>query len=120
MPALEKSLHPRIPLPVGNRRLVYLPLAFAGLVLAGILLIAAWQLRGAGELSVQYTTESGPGANQGAVNSPLRITVRVPWHNESPESNIAAIRLQLVDEKGNPAQFGGRAEDWLALQAAPE
>src|SRR3954453_5097958 len=77
-------------------------------VAAGGLL--AWQPWKADSVSVQYKTERGEAATQGAVNSPLHVTVQVPGSDGSPETALAGVSLHFVDEQGAPAPFGDSKE----------
>jgi hypothetical protein len=82
---------------------------------------------------IEYTTESGKGSSEGVVNSPLKIAVRVPEPNGHPETALSAsVSIQFLDEKGQPAQYGGKPADpftmlpsydtdgWLYFGSVPE
>lgn len=61
------------------------------------------------KLSLQFTTEKGEGVLEGVVNSPLKVAVWIPGQDGSQNSAMAAVTLQIVDEAGNPAQYGDKA-----------
>ena len=63
---------------------------------------------GASQATIEYTTESGKGSQEGPVNSLLRISVRIPTQpGAHPETDAPAnVSLQLLDDKGQPAQYG--------------
>jgi hypothetical protein len=88
------------------------PLAAAALAIVGVVLLGLSRFVSSpgeddsGQPSVEYTTESGPGATEGVVNSPVKIAVRIPWSDGSQQGTVAAVTLQLVDEKGQAAMFG--------------
>jgi hypothetical protein len=71
------------------------------------------------EVTLEYATEQGQGAKQGTVNSPLRITLRVPY-NGIEDNMINSASVQLFDEAGNPAEYGGTASGPFVLQATYE
>jgi len=58
--------------------------------------------------SIEYVTEAGQGSQQGVVNSPLQITVRISQPASKQDSNVSInVTLQLLDEAGQPAIYGG-------------
>jgi hypothetical protein len=71
------------------------------------------------EVTLEYATEQGQGAKRGTVNSPLRITLRVPY-NGIEDSMINTASVQLVDEAGKPAEYGGAPAGPFVLQATYE
>ncbi|MDQ5826156.1 MAG: hypothetical protein M3441_18340 [Chloroflexota bacterium] len=71
------------------------------------------------EVTLEYATEQGQGAKQGTVNSPLRITLRVPYSGIE-DSMINTASVQLFDEAGNPAEYGGTPAAPFVLQATYE
>jgi hypothetical protein len=80
-------------------------------LVAGLIIILAVQLSGqggsnSGEIALEFATEKGIGAQEGVANSPLKITVRVPWSDGSHDTTISSILFELLDEEGNPAQYG--------------
>ncbi|HEX9990186.1 MAG TPA: hypothetical protein VGE45_17140 [Chloroflexia bacterium] len=66
---------------------------------------------GPNDITIEYATEGGTGAKEGIVNSPLRVSVRIPWSDGSQENAIGSVMVQIVDEAGNPAEFGGSVPD---------
>jgi hypothetical protein len=97
-------------------------LVVVALVLAAILVALAGQLLhwwtflrvgdsgpGSGEVTVAYTTELGENATQGVVDSPLKVTVRIPWSTGTQDTIVAGVFLQFLDENNSPAVFGGSA-----------
>ncbi len=69
---------------------------------------------GSGPMSLDYTTEQGQGATIGTVNSPLRITLRVPY-NGIEDSAVNTATVQLLDADGQPADFGSKPGGALLL-----
>jgi hypothetical protein len=57
-------------------------------------------------VSVTYTTEAGEGSTQGVVNSPLVVSVKIPWSTGGQDTVLSGVALVLLDEAGNPATFG--------------
>lgn len=74
---------------------------------------------GNGQITLEYSTELGQAATRGTVNSPLRITLRLPYTGIE-EATVNTATVQLVDEAGNPAEFGGQPSAPLLLQATYE
>lgn len=72
-----------------------------------------------GEVTLEYATEQGQGSRQGTVNSPLRITLRVPYKGIE-DSTINTANVQLFDESGNPAEYGGTPAAPFVLHATYE
>jgi hypothetical protein len=72
-----------------------------------------------GQVTLEYATEQGQGAKQGTVNSPLRITLRVPY-NGIEDSMIGSATVELFDEAGKPAEYGGAPAGPFVLQATYE
>jgi hypothetical protein len=87
---------------------------------AGLLLKGGLPLVGGHGESVEYTTERGSGATQGTVDSPLKITLRVPWSTGSPDTALAAVAVQLLDASGNPARVGPGVGEYEAMRPALE
>lgn len=59
--------------------------------------------------TLEYSTEKGKGATEGTVNSQLRLQLTVPAASDgSYETALASILVEILDEKGEPAQFGGK------------
>ena len=84
--------------------------AFAAILLVavGVIVAVLWRgsSTGASE-TIEYITEKGADTNEGVVNSPLTVRLRVPGSVTSPESALAGVSLELLDEAGNRATFGG-------------
>jgi hypothetical protein len=72
-----------------------------------------------GQVTLEFTTEQGKGSRLGTVNSPLRITLRVPY-NGIEDSMISTAGVQLFDETGKPAEYGGTPAGPFVLQATYE
>src|SRR3712207_1229198 len=85
----------------------YLPLAVAALLVLAFAVIVAMQMFAPKSLQLQYTTEGGAGRNEATINSPLKVTLRIPWSDGSFETALAAVSLELLREDGSPATFGG-------------
>lgn len=89
----------------------------AGLLVASRFVVTPWTVGDSqNAVSVLYTTERGEGVVEGIVNSPLRIAVNIPWSNGSQKGTVSSITLQLLDDAGNPAQFGDVAPQSLDLR----
>jgi Tol biopolymer transport system component len=58
--------------------------------------------------SVKYVNKNGEDAAQSVIDSPLTVKVRMPWLDGTPSNMVSGITLQLLDENGQPAEFGGR------------
>jgi hypothetical protein len=71
-------------------------------------------------IQVEFTTEAGKGATEGAVNSPLLVVVRMPASSGSGSDFIASVGLALLDEAGNPAVFGDKAVPVLPMRPTLE
>lgn len=69
-----------------------------------------------GIMPLEYITEAGRGTNQGIVNSPLTVTVTIPWSDGTGNNIIAGIDLSFLDEEGNPAMLGDRPVQTLNMQ----
>jgi hypothetical protein len=54
------------------------------------------------------------------VDSPLKITLRIPWSNGSPDTALAAVTVQLLDGSGNPARIGPGPGEPDAMRPALE
>jgi hypothetical protein len=100
-PALQPTRRPRLPVIVA---------AVTVLAIAAALIVAAVRLTGIGsgsnDIGLQFTTEQGPNRNEGAVNSPLKVSVSIPWSDGSHDTTVSSVLLELLDEQGNPAKFG--------------
>jgi hypothetical protein len=99
-----------------------LPLVAVALVLAALLVALTGQLLNwwailptggsagaSGNVSVSYATESGENATQGTVDSPLKVTVNIPWSKGTQDTIVAGVFLRILDENNNPAVFGTSA-----------
>jgi hypothetical protein len=74
---------------------------------------------GSGAVTLEYATEQGQGATRGVVNSPLRITLRVPYKGiEDDMINTASV--QLFDEAGKPAVYGDKPAEPFVFRATYE
>jgi hypothetical protein len=62
---------------------------------------------GATQASVEYITEQGAGAAEGVADSPLHVEAHFPRPSESPDEALSVVLIELVDEKGIPAQYNG-------------
>ncbi|MEO8287365.1 MAG: hypothetical protein ABI670_13150 [Chloroflexota bacterium] len=65
---------------------------------------------GSNDITVTYATE-GDAPGSGVVNSPLKVSVTVPWSTGSQDTVLASVALQLLDDAGNPAVFGNGPEN---------
>jgi hypothetical protein len=74
---------------------------------------------GSATRGIEYTTEGEAGPD-GVVNSPLQITVRLPWRESDPNSVIASVSLQMLNEAGEPARFGPTTPEGLTMKPAVE
>ena len=62
----------------------------------------------AAQLTIEYDTEAGLSSQEGVVNSPLQITVRMPQPNSYQVSKTSInLDIQLLDDAGRPALYGG-------------
>ena len=57
-------------------------------------------------ITISYATEAGDGAGWGTVNSPLIVSIRVPWSTGSQDTVLSDVSVQLLDEAGQPAALG--------------
>ena len=58
--------------------------------------------------SMEYATKSGQVIKQGVVDAPLKITVRIPPPSDQQDADVNTnVTVQLLDEAGQPAQYGG-------------
>jgi hypothetical protein len=57
-------------------------------------------------ITISYATEAGDGAGWGTVNSPLVVSVKVPWSTGSQDTVLSDVSVQLLDEAGQPAALG--------------
>ncbi|HKP54184.1 MAG TPA: hypothetical protein VJ183_16220 [Chloroflexia bacterium] len=69
--------------------------------------------------SIKYVNKIGEDSTQGVVDAPLTVKVRVPWLDGSPSNMMSGIILRLLDENGQPAEFGGR-RDSLPMRSTIE
>jgi Tol biopolymer transport system component len=95
------------------------------LVVTSLLAVAVFFLTGGiggkedkNKASVQYLTGRGAG-DAGVADTPLTIKVRMPWLDGTPGNMLSGVTLQLLDESGQPAEFGGR-RDPLPMRATIE
>lgn len=105
--------------PVAGPRRTVTILIVGALVLALAVLAArtfAPGLFADNSVAVEYTTESGKGINEGTVNSPLLVTLRLPWSGGTGDSILASVSLILLDEFGRPAEYGGSPAPGLPLR----
>src|SRR5689334_11588634 len=106
------------------------PLLVGLLIVLGGLLAGAWLAWGNGIVPgpqpqsrqpvLSYTTETGEQSSQGTVNSPLKVSLRIPWSNGSADTAVASVSFQLLDGQGKPAVFGDAPSDAEAMQPALE
>lgn len=74
----------------------------------------------AGQVTLEYATQRGQPATQGVVDSPLRITLRLPYNGIEDSVMINAASVQLFDEEGKPAEYGGVAPEPFRMEATYE
>lgn len=67
--------------------------------------------------SARYTTDAGPGVNEGTADTPLKIEAVFPRKSQSDEDALSAVQVELVDETGAPAQFGGETPKGMDMQS---
>lgn len=67
-------------------------------------------------VSVEFVSEGGANSNQGVVNSPLRIRIRIPWSTGSQDTIISSVALQVLNDTNIPARFGTSTSDAIALK----
>ncbi len=70
-------------------------------------------------ITISYSTEGGDGVAKGVVNSPLRITVRIPWSTGSQDTIISGVALQILDENNALARFGTSTTESEPLAMKP-
>lgn len=98
--------------PALNRALV-LGVLGVTILLAGVALF--FTLRGQGSAvdtnqpSIQYIVGKDA-ANSGVLDAPLTIKVRIPGLDGTPKTMLSGVLVQLLDESGQPAEFGGRRD----------
>ena len=102
----------------------------AALVLAIVIVIAGIWMSGAGQtgngksgnsgISIRYTTEKGDGASEGTVDSPLSALLQVPPVIRSMQAPVVKASILFLDEAGNPATFGGKAQEPFVMSPALE
>jgi hypothetical protein len=97
----------------------------AVLVVTSLLAVAVFLLTGGvgskedkNKASVQYIAGKGAG-DTGVADAPLTIKVRIPWLDGTPGNMLSNVTLQLLDESGQPAEFGGK-RDPLPMRATIE
>src|SRR6478752_3283225 len=56
-------------------------------------------------VTITYSTEPGSGSGWGVVNSPMKVTVTIPWSTGSQDTVLSDVTLQLLDEANQPAIF---------------
>jgi hypothetical protein len=110
----EESSPVRLPLLIGIVAVVAISVGLLAAYLWGQLAPSGSAQRG-----IDYTTEGDAGP-EGVVNSPLQIMVRLPWRESDPNSVIASVSLQLLNEEGAPARFGPTTPDGLVMKPAVE
>jgi Tol biopolymer transport system component len=109
----------RLPLPA-----ILLGLALVAIAIGALLLLTSRQsVSSQGGLSptealVTYTTETGNGGTEAVADAPLLVEVRFPRRSQSDEDALSVVLLELVDEQGVPAQFGGETPKPLDMKSA--
>lgn len=69
-------------------------------------------------VTVTFTTEKEPA--QAVTDTPITISVRVVRPDGSPEALLVSANVQLLDDTGKPAQYGGHELGPSAMRAGPE
>jgi hypothetical protein len=67
-------------------------------------------------VTVEFVTETGNTTNEGVVNSPLRVRVRIPWSVGSQDTIISNVALQMLSDTNIPATFGNSTSEVLAMK----
>ncbi len=104
------------------------PLLVATLLVGGWLLVrgavfpgSAFSIFSRGrQETVEYTTEHRERSTEGSVDSPLRVTLRVPWSTGSADTALAAVAIEVLDSQGNPAKFGSQPGEADGMKPALE
>lgn len=99
-------------------------LTVISVTVAGATLLGRMQPGGSGEalpeVSVEYITEDGRGASEALADSPLRISVRLPWQTGARETLLSLLTVEMLDENGNPARFGEKPGEPKPLGPTPD
>lgn len=107
--------------PAPKMRLLYGAMGAVVLVSA----VAFFVLKGLGsgvdksKPSISYTTRQGIARSDPIANTPMSVTVRIPWLDGTTNTMLSGVLLKLVDENGQPADFGGR-RDLLPMRSTVE
>lgn len=99
----------------------------AALALGMLIVVAGVWMSGGGRpgnstagISIRYSTEEGEGASEGTINSPLTALLQLPPVVRSVQYPVMNASILFVDEAGNPATFGGKAQEPSIMAPALE
>ena len=109
--------------PVINRTLAIGILVVTTLLAAGVFFFTRIGFGSGADSSkptIEYDAGTGAGLSttgkEAIVDSPLTVKVRIPGLDGTPGTMLSGVTLQLLDEAGKPAEFGGK-QDVLPMRA---
>src|SRR5690242_9997245 len=101
--------------------LIIVGMSAAVVALLAILALSLWQPWASKGVSLSYSTEEGSAAQGGIVDSPLKVTLYLPSSTGGTYENALSLAtLELLDDSGNHAEFGGKPSGSLPMNPIPE
>jgi len=71
-------------------------------------------------VTLTFATESGGSQGTALTDSPLNISAKIVRPDGSPEALLVSANVQLLDDSGKPAEYGGHVQDATALKPGSE